>query len=127
MFDISTALATGTVLISGYGKAGFTIAGTRYEGTLLISGANVVPSSVQVVADITVGYIAALVSGMDPMPELLLIGTGQKHEFLPPSLRSAFKQELSLSVDTMDTGAACRTFNILASEGRPVAALLIAL
>lgn len=127
MFDIGTALATGTMLISGYGKASFTIAGTQYEGSLLISGARVVPVSIKAASDITVEQVAELISGLDPAPELLLVGTGQKHEFISPGLRAALKQQFLLSVDSMDTGAACRTFNIVASEGRPVAALLIAL
>lgn len=127
MFDIGTALATGTMLISGYGRASFTIAGAQHEGSLLISGTNIVPISIKAVSDITIGKVAELVGGLDPVPELLLIGTGQKHEFISPGLRAALKQQLSLSVDSMDTGAACRTFNILASEGRPVAAILIAL
>lgn len=127
MFDIGTALATGTMLISGYGKAGFTIAGARYEGSLLVSGASIIPAPVQAASDISVEKIAGLINGLDPAPELLLIGTGQTHVFIAPALRAELKQKFLLSLDSMDTGAACRTFNVLASEGRRVAALLIAL
>jgi uncharacterized protein len=55
--------------------------------------------------------------------ELLLIGTGARHEMIAPALRNALK-EMGLAVDTMDTGAACRTFNILLGEGRRVAVAL---
>jgi uncharacterized protein len=57
-------------------------------------------------------------------PELVLLGTGVKHLFLHPK----HYQELSASgiaLECMTTAAACRTYNILMSEGRNVAAALI--
>jgi uncharacterized protein len=57
-------------------------------------------------------------------PELVLLGTGQKLTFPPVNSYSELIQ-LGISVDVMDTGAACRTYNILMSEGRRVVAGLI--
>ena len=56
--------------------------------------------------------------------EILIIGTGKRHEMISPELRRALKEH-GVGFDTMDTGAACRTFNILLGEGRRVAAALI--
>ncbi len=56
-------------------------------------------------------------------PELALLGTGWRHQFAPAAIRSAFAAH-SISVESMDLGAACRTFNILVQEERRVAALL---
>lgn len=65
---------------------------------------------------------------LDPLlahdPEILLLGTGAKLHLLgTPFLVHALRQGVGLEV--MDTAAACRTFNILVSEGRRVAAGLI--
>jgi len=57
-------------------------------------------------------------------PELILIGTGSKLTF-PAIEVYAGIIERGIGVDFMDTGAACRTYNILMSEGRDVVAGLI--
>jgi len=55
--------------------------------------------------------------------EILLIGTGPSQKF-PPIDFLKKTNDYPFSIDFMDTGAACRTFNILANENRRVAALL---
>lgn len=57
-------------------------------------------------------------------PEVLLIGTGLKL-FFPPSSCMQHVIDAGFGYEIMDTAAACRTFNILMSEGRNVAAALI--
>lgn len=57
-------------------------------------------------------------------PELVLIGTGARQIFLPPELLMVFYRQ-SIGVETMTTQAACRTFNVLVSEGRNVVAALL--
>ncbi len=57
-------------------------------------------------------------------PELVIFGSGITLEFPPPAyLRSLM--ELGIGLETMDTLAACRTYNILAGEGRHVIAALL--
>ncbi len=59
-------------------------------------------------------------------PELVIFGSGPRLRFVPPALVRALI-ERRIGVETMDTGAACRTYNVLVSEGRSaVAALLLA-
>jgi uncharacterized protein len=56
--------------------------------------------------------------------ELIVLGSGTKLRFLPPAwLKTLHAQRLG--VECMDTPAACRTYNILAGEGRQVAAALL--
>jgi uncharacterized protein len=56
--------------------------------------------------------------------ELVVFGSGHKLRFVKPSLyRSLIEARIGL--ETMDTAAACRTYNVLASEGRRVVAALI--
>jgi uncharacterized protein len=56
-------------------------------------------------------------------PEVVLLGTGMTQRFAPPEIRAAFAQH-QIGLETMDLGAACRTFNILVQEDRRVAAVL---
>ena len=55
--------------------------------------------------------------------DVVLLGTGKIMQILNPALRRELKA-VGLSVEAMDTGAACRTYNVLMAEGRRVAAAL---
>jgi uncharacterized protein len=57
-------------------------------------------------------------------PELVLLGTGARQRFPHPQLLRALSAA-HVGVESMDTRAACRTFNILVAEGRRVAAALV--
>jgi uncharacterized protein len=57
-------------------------------------------------------------------PELVIFGSGARLRFVAPGLQRALISQ-RIGVETMDTAAACRTFNVLASEGRSVAAALL--
>jgi len=57
-------------------------------------------------------------------PELVIFGSGKRIQFPAPNLlQGLFQQRIGL--ETMDNGAACRTFNVLAGEGRHVVLALI--
>lgn len=56
--------------------------------------------------------------------EIVLFGTGAKQRFPHPRLTRALIEK-HIGIEVMDTGAACRTYNILVSEGRSVAAALL--
>lgn len=57
--------------------------------------------------------------------DLLLIGCGRTFAAEPQGLRASLRG-MGLALEWMDTGAACRTYNVLLAEGRRVAAALIA-
>ncbi|WP_036303663.1 Mth938-like domain-containing protein [Methylotenera sp. L2L1] len=57
-------------------------------------------------------------------PEVVLLGTGKTHLFLHPKNHQILT-ESGIAIECMTTAAACRTYNILMSEGRLVAAALI--
>jgi uncharacterized protein len=57
-------------------------------------------------------------------PELVIFGSGARLQFVAPALYRCLI-EAGIGVETMDTAAACRTFNVLASEGRSVVAALL--
>ena len=60
----------------------------------------------------------------DKDPEIVLIGTGKKHVF-PSAATLIPLLEANIGYEVMDTAAACRTYNVLAGEGRRVVAGLI--
>jgi uncharacterized protein len=57
-------------------------------------------------------------------PELVIFGSGPRHRFIPPALQRCLI-DARIGFETMDTAAACRTYNVLASEGRAVLAALL--
>jgi uncharacterized protein len=62
-------------------------------------------------------------SVFDTKPEIVLLGTGTSNVFPPRELTFAFARK-GIGLEVMDTSAAARTFNVLANEGRRVAAVL---
>lgn len=57
-------------------------------------------------------------------PDIVLLGTGTRQQFLPAELMMLFYRR-GIGVEVMATDAACRTFNVLVSEGRQVVAALV--
>jgi uncharacterized protein len=53
-------------------------------------------------------------------PEVILLGTGLRHRLAPPRLTASLARA-GIALESMDTQAACRTYNILVSDGRQVA------
>lgn len=72
------------------------------------------------VADLVIEDFAAL---LKDSPELIILGTGEKNLFPPRELTFAFARR-SVGLEVMDTAAAARTFNVLAGDGRQLAAVL---
>ena len=115
----------GSCVIEGYGAGGFRFANMSHRGSILA-----LPSGVQAWAplsaqDITPASLQALLDEPAGAVELLLIGTGR--DLAPPSaeLRAALRAA-GIRVDSMATGAAISTYNILLGERRRVAAALLA-
>ena len=67
-------------------------------------------------ADLQPGHFEAIAA---MGPELVIFGSGSAHRFVPPALYRTLI-ERRIGVETMATDAACRTFNVLAHEGRKV-------
>ncbi|MCZ6812560.1 MAG: Mth938-like domain-containing protein [Alphaproteobacteria bacterium] len=124
MSDIAQSPSSGRNLIEAYGDGGFTIAGNKIIGSLLVFPSSISAWTVQRPEDITLDSLAE-VFGQDPAVELLLVGCGLEQTPPPADLRHALSAA-GLVADFMNTGAACRTFNVLLAEDRRVAAALIA-
>ncbi len=123
--DITPRLAAGRQVIESYGEGHFTVSGMRHQGSVLVTPEQTFAWPVSDVGLVTPESLDQL-KGLDEAVEILLLGSGASQTFLSPSRRQAFKDRLGLVVECMATGAACRTYNVLITEDRRVAAALIA-
>jgi uncharacterized protein len=112
----------GSNLITGYGPGWVKVNDTRHNASLVLTPAQLLPG--WPVADPAALAAEHFEQPLALAPEVLLIGTGAHLRFPPaPCLRLLI--EAGIGYEVMDTAAACRTYNILMSEGRNVAAALI--
>ncbi|NMM46195.1 hypothetical protein HH303_17015 [Rhodospirillaceae bacterium KN72] len=121
--DITPAVPDGRQLVDSYGPGRFKIRGQSYEGPVIVFPNRVLSWDVAHIDELTLDAVAAI-RDADPSIEILLLGTGERMAMPPGGLRREMREK-GIGVDLMDTGAACRTFNILMTEGRLAAAALI--
>jgi uncharacterized protein len=112
----------GRAPIDAYGNGGFRFAHTSHRGSLLC-----LPSGIYAWErpDPNRIYAYSAVLAESEALDLLLLGTGRSLMLPGGDVRRALL-EAGVSLEVMDTGAACRTYNVLLAEGRPVAAALVA-
>lgn len=116
------ATAPGLNLFSGYGDGYVAVNGVRYESSLVVLPERIVDPwdapSFEALAPAHFEFLSAL--GV----EVVLLGTGTRLRFPSVSLQKIVLQA-GTGLETMDAMAACRTYNILAAEGRKVAAAIV--
>lgn len=111
-------------MIAAFGRQGINVNGEAYRSSLIIPWTGpLLPWDCRSIDDFAPEHFEAI-AGL--RPEVVLLGTGPRLRFPRPAvLRPLIEQRIGY--ETMDTAAACRTYNILVSEGRSViAALLVA-
>jgi len=114
--------SSATNLIRAYGEGQLRIRDDVYRETLIVSASSVITvPEVHEVADLTV-FDASRILALGP--DLVLLGTGARQLFPAGSFRHQFLTA-GIGIEVMDTGAACRTFNVLVAEQRRVVALLM--
>ena len=123
--DITPLIPEDRQVVHSYGNGRFRISQIDYQGSVLVLPERTVSWDVFSVEDLTLASLEPVFQAEPPV-EILLVGCGAMMQLLPRDMRDACRQE-GLGVDVMDTGAACRTFNVLVAEGRRVAAALVAL
>lgn len=109
-------------LVTGYGPDHLMINRVRHDGNLLLDATRIIS-----------GWAPGGFAGLDPDdfsaivalgPEVVLVGTGSRLRFPPVGvLRPLIDARIGYEI--MDFAAACRTYNVLVSEGRAVAAALL--
>jgi uncharacterized protein len=114
----------GRHLIDAYGNGGFRFADMSHRGSILALPSGVKAWAVADARSLTAEDFAPVLAQAGEI-ELLLVGTGLDIVPFPEALRWPLR-EANIGLDVMQTGAAARTYNILAAENRKVAAALIA-
>ena len=109
-------------VIRSYAPGELRINDQVFRTTVIVaSNATRAAPSITNAAELDAAHAALL---LELRPEVVLIGTGQRQVFPAPAFGVRFL-EAGIGFEAMDTGAACRTFNVLVSEQRLVVALLI--
>lgn len=107
---------------SAHGKGYVEVNGHRYEQSIFVApGEPVVLWPVKAIAEVNVETVAAALAWK---PDILIIGSGSRFAFPPVEALKALRA-LNCAIEVMDTKAACRTYNVLVSEDRNVAAAII--
>ena len=112
----------GTNVITRHGAGELWVGATRFQHSLLVPWVGTVqawpPALPAELGDSHFEAVLAL------KPELVIFGSGARLVFVKPALMRGLIDR-RIGVETMDTAAACRTFNVLVSEGRSVVAALL--
>jgi uncharacterized protein len=124
--DITPQVPDGRQLIQAYGGGGFRIAGTAFRGSVVVLRGHTELWSIANAGDVTLASLETVFAEARRLPiDILLIGSGAAPAPFPAALRAELRT-FGMVLEWMDTGAACRTFNILLAEERRIAAALIA-
>ena len=108
--------------IARHGPGGVLVNGAEHRHSVIVPWEGAVlrwpVDRFEDLAELHFGQLAAL------EPELVIFGSGARLRFVRPALMRALIDQ-RIGVETMDTAAACRTYNVLLAEGRSVVAALL--
>jgi uncharacterized protein len=124
--DVTPLIPAGRQIVESYGSGGFKVSGKSYVGAIVVFPDRTVGWNIASVSVITSESLSGVSeAGRAGGVDVLLIGCGARMAPIPSTIRQGLRTD-GIVVEAMDTGAACRTYNVLMSEGRRVAAALIA-
>ena len=122
--DVTPLIRSDQQVIQSYSNGRFRVSGHSYEGAVFVF-----PEKTELwglsknINELEVDDFAPLFIEAHEI-DVVLLGCGAEQIFIPPSFRQALKDK-GLVVEVMDTGAACRTYNVLMAEGRRVVAAML--
>jgi len=112
-------------VIRSYGPGHFLIGNRDWRGPVLVTPTATTVWNVTRAEDLSLASLDALKQVATPT-ELLVLGCGPRAAFIAPAVRTELKAA-GLALEVVDTGSACRIYNVLLAEGRRVAAALLPL
>jgi uncharacterized protein len=122
--DVTPLVREGLQLVQTYTPEGFKVSAQSYNGAVIVTPEATLPwDGVSAFSELTLNAFERVILSKDDI-DVVLLGTGAKMAFLPKDLQHALQAQ-GITVDCMDTGAACRTFNVLVAEGRRVIAMML--
>jgi uncharacterized protein len=121
--DITPSIPSGLKIIQSYGGFRFKVSNVIYDTPVVVFPGQIIPWVISSIDELDSSSFSCI--GLaDRAIEILLIGCGTRMAFIHPTLRLDLKN-IGIAIESMDTGAACRTYNVLVAEDRRVAAALI--
>ena len=117
--ELTQVVRPGRQVIERYGPTGFRVSGAIFLGPVLVF-----PDETLAWADAALTIEALAPVTRHGGVELLLLGLGRRMAPIATGLPTALKAH-GIAAEAMDTGAACRTYNLLMAEDRRVAAALL--
>lgn len=123
MVDVTPLVKQGTQIIQSYASGQFRVSGTLYKTPILVTADQTSEWRVKDPHNLIEDDFQQLIENAAEH-DVILFGTGKKIKFLSPELKKSLRVK-KITPDIMDTGAACRTYNVLVAEGRRVIAALL--
>ena len=123
--DVTPFIPEDRQVIDSYGSGRFRVANIVYECSVLVFPDRTIEWPVARMDEVSLQSFIPVIDA-DPSVDVLLVGCGPIMHRLETTMRQELR-EVGIGVETMDTGAACRTYNALLAEGRQVAAALVVL
>lgn len=121
--DITPLIPEGQKVIQRYGAGKFCINDIEYDTPLILFSAQVI--AWQGNQDVDYKQAIEILSHHGDAVEVVLFGVGKEVQSLLPEKAKRSLKDMGMACDIMNTGAACRTYNVLLAEGRKVAAVLL--
>ena len=123
--DLTPLIPEGRQIVQSYYPGGFRVTGERHAGSILVFPERTLTWSVTNLGGLDAEALGPVIAA-EPAVDFLLLGCGVRGVQVALELRESLRAA-GIGVEAMDTGAACRTYNVLMTEERRVAAALIAL
>ena len=123
--DVTPIVSAGRQMIEAYRTGHFRISGIDYANSVIVTPERIYPWDPAGADRLSLEDFATVIAAEPPV-DVLLIGCGVRTMPLAHGIRQGLR-EAGIGADAMDTGAACRTYNVLVSENRRVAAALMVL
>lgn len=124
MQDITPQIPDNYNQLDSYGNGKFKVNGKYFENSIIIAPTFLEELEIKEISEIKSEHLKLILDNKEKI-EFLIVGAGETSDFLGDEAEKTLKNE-GIIIEYMTTGAAARTYNILLSEGRKFAAILIA-
>lgn len=121
--DITPEADPSLIQVEAYGNGGFRLNGRRFEGTVCLLPSGISQPSLRTAAHLDGSNWPAEILTQAPDLDVVLVGTGATMHLIPKAAQAALRAA-GTHCEPMNTGAGCRTFNVLVLDGRRIGALL---
>jgi hypothetical protein len=112
-----------TLSLTAYRAGAIEAGGKTYTAPIIWRNGKIEAMKAQTPSELTATDLFQTTSESDGLPEVIIVGTGEKQQFLHPKIAAELAAH-GIGLECMNTASACRTLVLLQGEGRSVWALL---